>query len=451
MKTLAGSALILGAAVCLSASASAQPTVVALAVEDLQGGQYGWVPWSFGERSGVAHAATPGAVPAEEQPASTSQAAAPANAELEVLFWQSIVNSTDPADFEAYLGQFPNGVFRRLAELRLSALRASGGVAIESASPAAGGAGLSGAPDPVFRSDRTCAGQSGGASCWKEVFEQPGCYVWVDGPVVDRTTAAIWVGAGFPVDAMVTWTGECEGGLAQGTGELTWAGSDYDLVVESGRMEDGGRQGPWVIHAATGVVEEGPYVDDRRHGRWILRDMLGAVEEGSYIDDRRQGHWVERGGALVELVEEGPYVDGVRNGRWVIRYEREVHEGPYVDGEKNGHWVIRYESGNMLEGPYVDDRRNGHWVERDAVGDVREGSYVNGRRNGHWVIRYANGTIAEGSYVGGRRNGRWVERFPSGDVQEGPYIDDEKHGDWDVQWAVGGTGVVRWVNGERRQ
>ncbi|MCY4059277.1 MAG: hypothetical protein OXG44_14875 [Gammaproteobacteria bacterium] len=35
-------------------------------------------------------------------------------------FWQLIVNSTDPADFEAYLEKFPNGVFRRFAENHLA-------------------------------------------------------------------------------------------------------------------------------------------------------------------------------------------------------------------------------------------------------------------------------------------------------------------------------------------
>ena len=57
-----------------------------------------------------------------------SPAAAPAaTAELDSLFWQSIMNSSNPADFEAYLAQFPNGVFRALAENRLAALRAAGG------------------------------------------------------------------------------------------------------------------------------------------------------------------------------------------------------------------------------------------------------------------------------------------------------------------------------------
>ena len=67
-------------------------------------------------------------VPASAAPSAVSPAPQPptpaASAELEALFWQSIVNSTDPADFEAYLEGFPNGVFRRLAQNRLAALRA---------------------------------------------------------------------------------------------------------------------------------------------------------------------------------------------------------------------------------------------------------------------------------------------------------------------------------------
>ena len=59
------------------------------------------------------------------QPLATASppASATSSAEVEVVFWQSIVNSTNPADFEAYLGQFPNGAFRPLAENRLTALR----------------------------------------------------------------------------------------------------------------------------------------------------------------------------------------------------------------------------------------------------------------------------------------------------------------------------------------
>ena len=62
--------------------------------------------------AGAAPSALPG-VAATQQPSSgTAAAAAEGAAELDGLFWQSIMNSTDPAEFEAYLKQFPNGVFR---------------------------------------------------------------------------------------------------------------------------------------------------------------------------------------------------------------------------------------------------------------------------------------------------------------------------------------------------
>ena len=62
-----------------------------------------------------------GAGPGSPSPVSVG---APAASEAqENLFWQSIMNSTNPAEYEAYLAQFPNGVFRVLAQIRLAALR----------------------------------------------------------------------------------------------------------------------------------------------------------------------------------------------------------------------------------------------------------------------------------------------------------------------------------------
>ena len=91
----------------------------------------GAAPRTFRERP--AGVAVP-AVPAGQQSASPGQRPAPAaapaaSAELEGLFWQSMMNSTNPAEFEAYLSQFPNGVFRALAAARLAALRSPGGSA----------------------------------------------------------------------------------------------------------------------------------------------------------------------------------------------------------------------------------------------------------------------------------------------------------------------------------
>ena len=43
---------------------------------------------------------------------------------VELAFWETIKDSTDPADFEAYLAQFPDGVFAALARIRIGRLGA---------------------------------------------------------------------------------------------------------------------------------------------------------------------------------------------------------------------------------------------------------------------------------------------------------------------------------------
>ena len=50
---------------------------------------------------------------------------AAARLQQETVFWQSIMASTNPADFEAYLAQFPDGVYGALATNRLAEFRAA--------------------------------------------------------------------------------------------------------------------------------------------------------------------------------------------------------------------------------------------------------------------------------------------------------------------------------------
>ena len=225
-------------------------------------------------------------------PASVGAAVADSGG-LELAFWQSIQNSTNPAEFEAYLEQFPNGVFRALAQVRLAALRGAAGTATTAAGQGAGvpvspafGARASGAPgsvagtagaetrrssDVVFRPDPACTGQSG-APCWMEISQRVGCYVWNPFPATDET---------------VTWTGVCAGSFAQGTGTLTWAVSGEDRQTETGRLVAGQRSGRWVIRQFDGSVWEGPFVDGKTNGTWIIRRANGTVEEWLFRDGER--------------------------------------------------------------------------------------------------------------------------------------------------------------------
>ena len=310
--------------------------------------------WASGYLTGAQVEALRGAGGLPPQMPAAAPAAAPAaSAELESLFWQSVMNSTNPADFEAYLQQFPNGVFRTLAQNRQAALRAAAGGSssapagsrvggtriptsgsrVSGASVPASGSRVSGTSRPAggaapgadgrrpggagFNPDQTCAGKPAGAACWMESAQQPGCYVW---------------NPSLATGASVTWTGECVGGLAQGTGTLTWI-SDGNPQTGTGRFQDGRRTGNWVLRFADGGVQEGPYV----YGNWVLR-------------------FAATGPPRRERVRRGrPLCRRLADGNWVLRFAfGGGSEGPYVDGARNGNWVFRLASGGVLDFRYVD-------------------------------------------------------------------------------------------------
>ncbi len=247
----------------------------------------------------------------------------------------------------------------------------------------------------------TCEGQAEGAACWMELESHPTfCFVW---------------NANLKPGGTATWTGECSGGLAQGTGKLIRVWNDGKTTLEStGHLQDGKRYGSWIFRAK-GDEAEGPYVEGKRHGRWVFRMVNGTVGEGSYLDGELTGNWVER------------LADGT------------VLEGLYADGKKSGHWVEHSANGTVLEGPYADGKKNGHWVERSANGTVWEGSYVDGGRHGGWVFRWADGAVFEGPFVDGELTGDWVLRMADGTVLEGPYAYFGRHNTWIIRWPNGGV------------
>ena len=114
---------------------------------------------STGAAGPAVTASAPGVPAAQQSSPARSPAGSPAaSAELEGLFWQSIMNSTNPAEFEAYLRRFPNGLFSELAQARVAALRQPAGSAPAATGTRVGGAGspgasgsrFSGAPAPAF-------------------------------------------------------------------------------------------------------------------------------------------------------------------------------------------------------------------------------------------------------------------------------------------------------------
>ena len=233
--------------------------------------------WQLDYRFGEARAASPPVTASPEQ---------------ENLFWQSIMNSTNPADFESYLEQFPRGVFRSLAQNRLKALRktpqAEPAVTVPAAAPTR--------PEPG------CEGQAKGTECWLELASHPGCYVWDDYYV--------------PGEEPVSWSGACLGGLASGPGTVRGTVGSIEDPTEyesRGAYAGGKKQGQWTERTGLNWVEKGPYVEGQRQGHWVIRWTPGSFMEGSYVNGKRHGKWVERwddGSTFTEI-----WVHGARQSR----------------------------------------------------------------------------------------------------------------------------------------
>ena len=129
----------------------------------------------------VAQVARPGPTGATAPPPPAPPAGAaspPASAEFELVFWQSIANSTNPAEFEAYLEQFPNGVFRTLAQARLAAQQSAAGTRPAGSGPrvAAGtsGAGRPASGAPAFGGASAAAGGVAGPAAGGDAGLRPG-------------------------------------------------------------------------------------------------------------------------------------------------------------------------------------------------------------------------------------------------------------------------------------
>ncbi|HEV8392145.1 MAG TPA: caspase family protein [Dongiaceae bacterium] len=95
-------------------------------------------PWDSSSLTGPVILAA--AKPTEEpQVAAVTPPPAPLAAgsqQAELLFWDSIKNSDNPATFEAYLKQFPNGVFAGLAQAKVDELKAKSAEPTETQSAA---------------------------------------------------------------------------------------------------------------------------------------------------------------------------------------------------------------------------------------------------------------------------------------------------------------------------
>ena len=294
--------------------------------------------------------------------------------------------------------------------------------------------------------DRTpCAGQPKGAECWLELANQAGCYLW---------------NSDFQPYKTVTWTGECAGGVAQGTGTLKWVWDIDQGPPPAEKTEISSNSSsttpiaPEPRAGLPSLFRGEPTCTGQPKGAecWLeLANQPGCylwnpnlqVDEtvtwtGECAEGMAQGtgtiKWVGDDGKRTRE-DTGHLEDGKYHGQWVRLWpDGDVLEGPYVEGKKHGHWVRRSSDGNVAEDLYVD----GEKVESTGKAEVMEGLLVNGKARGQWIIRHNTENIEEGPYVEGKKHGHWASFRRDGSVnEEGPYVEGKKHGHWVKRYADG--------------
>ena len=205
------------------------------------------------------------------------------------------------------------------------------------------------APEPNLPDGRICTEVYSPDSCWMELANLPGCYLWNPSPRENVT---------------VTWSGGCSSGFAGGDGRVDWYQNDVLIQIWETRLQGGRADGPFIQRSGDGSLEvNGTHVSGERAGAWTILWEDGTRDAGSYVNGQRQGTWTVS------------FNDGSRG------------EGPYVNGEKHGTWTLFHEGreDNVIRevGPYVNDERHGTWTGYDATGNV-VGTlrYENGKRVG---------------------------------------------------------------------
>ena len=287
----------------------------------------------------------------------------------ELLFWESVKDSGDPAEIKVYLDRYPNGVYAALAHVRLKrllnpktqtrgateAVEATLGLnrserrRIQIALSASGFD--TGGRDGLFGPSTRVGIAKWQASLGKaetgyldteaarkllEVAPDASGGVWA---MIMDGACKLWNPVPQP-DEKVSWTGACKDGKASGMGRVVW---------KSARGES---------------TYDGEYRAGNMHGRGIYVWPSGERYEGEWKDSKRQGR--------------GKYT-------WS---DGGSYEGEYRDGKKHGRGIFTFANGDRYEGMWVDDKIHGPRAYFDKNGKrVASGDAINGcfQAGGRWV------------------------------------------------------------------
>ena len=399
----------------------------------------------------------------------------------EFLFWETVKGSRDPADLEAYLKQFPGGVFASLAHIRIKRLsdpKAQTRGATEAVELSLGLKRLerrriqialkasgfdTGGRDGLFgpRTREAIAkwqaslgmAKTGyldtkGAMKLLEVAPDASGGVWA---MVKDGACKLWNPSPQLGEKIISWEGACKNGKASGKGRAVWKTARGEESYEGG-YRGGLKHGRGTAVWLGGRTYNGEWQNGKRHGEGTERETDGSRYEGKWKNDRKhgkgerilpngiryEGEW--RNGRMPDsgimtwtwgngYRYEGEWQDGEPHGRGKFTWGNDgSYEGEYRLGKKHGQGIRIYRNGNRYEGEWRDDKRNGRgiWISHNK--HRYEGDYRDNKQHGRGTYTWPDGNRYEGEFRDGDFHGRGILYYASGGRYEGVWVDGKIHG-----------------------
>lgn len=281
----------------------------------------------------------------------------------------------------------------------------------------------------------------------------------------------------------VSWTGECTGGGANGSGHVFAFSEGRVRYVLSGEFRAGQLRVQASLRdcsASPAACADVPVLLARHHEDAAAKKAASApppvAAPMATPSATSSQPTVATSGAPAGATSEIRAPDAIYRGAFrqdpatgVISGEGNVeffdgrsYQGPLKNGRKEGSGAYLWADGQRYVGEWRNDLQHGRGVWTSRAGDRYEGAHVAGRREGEGSMAYASGMRYEGSWKADQETGRGRLQFANGDVYEGDFVQGERTGigvyrqkqgsTFSGQWLRGlrdGNGVEEWANGLR--
>jgi uncharacterized caspase-like protein len=383
-------------------------------------------------------------------------------------FWASVKDSRKIEEYQAYLAQFPSGIFATLARSRIDAVRQERAQQQVAATP------LSTAPAntaPVLIAERTGepAARPAASAALPAVapVTQPAA---TQAPV---TAASVPVAApqtkpaaepAVPIriaaaPAGPSATSEVRGLEPRGTaaapapsatapganqvaalspeqktslpllpvwpkfvtGPIDYPNGDRyvgEYKVESDKKEILHGKGEYV---SKGFRYNGEFKDNKKQGKGVYVWSDGAKYTGDFADDQASGKgiWEFASGDKYE----GDVLNAVMVGKGVLTSkDGSKFEGTFADGKPHGRGTYIFANGDKYEGGIAAGKKSGKGIYVSKNGDRLDVSFVDDVAQGNGSYDFANGDRYEGEIKNGALSGKGKYFHSGGERSEGSYV-----------------------------